>query len=179
VRDPSEDELDGWMARLAAGDRAAFDPLFRELYPRALRLARQKLAADQSADAAQQILMKLFARASEFEAGKPVLPWFYASAANEIHSLSRRAARKARDADFSGVEEQATTGANPEQDLVDCELRQSIDLALASLDDESAVAIRALLGDGPRPEVAPATFRKRVSRAYARLRLMLGAADGK
>jgi RNA polymerase sigma factor (sigma-70 family) len=178
VRDPSEDELDGWMARLAAGDRAAFDPLFRALYPRALRLARQKLAADQSADAAQQILMKLFARASEFEAGKPVLPWFYACAANEIHSLTRRAARTARAADFSGVE-QVTTGANPEQDLVDCELRQSIDLALSSLDDESAVAIRALLGDGPRPAVAPATFRKRVSRAYARLRLLLGAADGK
>ncbi len=178
MRDASEDELDGWMARVAVGDRAAFDPLFRALYPRALRLARQKLAPDQAADAAQQILMTLFARASEFEAGRPALPWFYACAANEIHSAKRKAARSLRDADVSAAG-RVMADADPEQDLLERELRRSLDVALSSLDDESAAAIHALLGEGPRPAVAPATFRKRVSRAYARLRLLLGGADGK
>jgi RNA polymerase sigma-70 factor (ECF subfamily) len=78
VREAREDELDAWMALLADGDRAAFDPLFRALYPRALRLAVARLGDDRGADAAQSALTKLFARASEFAAGRAVLPWFYA-----------------------------------------------------------------------------------------------------
>ena len=45
MRDPDEDELDRAMARLADGEREAFDPLFRALHPRALRFARARRAA--------------------------------------------------------------------------------------------------------------------------------------
>lgn len=84
--------LDALMSRLSQGERRAFDPLFRALYPRAVRLARVKLSEDHAADAAQSIMMKVFSRASEFEVGRPVLPWFYAVAANELHTLRRRSA---------------------------------------------------------------------------------------
>jgi len=43
-----------------------------------------------------------------------------------------------------------------------------------SLDDKAASAVRSLLGESERPDLAPMTYRKRVSRAYARLRLLLG-----
>ena len=68
------------MARLADGEREAFDPLFRDLHPRALRFARARLGPDLAQDAAQAALVKVFARASEFTPGAAVLPWFYAVA---------------------------------------------------------------------------------------------------
>jgi RNA polymerase sigma factor (sigma-70 family) len=179
VRDPSEDELDAHMARLAAGEREAFDPLFRALYPRALRLARRSLSEDRAADAAQQVLMQLFARANEFEAGRAVLPWFYACAANEIHTLRRRAAREARRNVEVTRAEGLRAADEPERALLERELRGALAAAVDALDDEGALAIQALLGDAPRPALAPATFRKRVSRAYARLRLLLGGSLGR
>ena len=45
---------------------------------------------------------------------------------------------------------------------------------MSSLDDVSAGTIAVLLGDAARPAIAAPAFRKRVSRAYARLRLLLG-----
>ena len=93
VSGASERELDLLMARLADGDRTAFDPLFAALHPRAVALARMRLDASDADDAAQQTLVRVFSRASEFTPGRPVLPWFYAIAANEIHAVTRRRAR--------------------------------------------------------------------------------------
>jgi RNA polymerase sigma factor (sigma-70 family) len=174
VRDPTEDELDGWMDRLAQGEREAFDPLFRALYPRSLRLARARLPGDQAADAAQAILMKIFAHASDFEPGKPMLPWFYAIAANELRATRRKnASQEAR----SAPEEDAArlrAADDPERLFLERELQRSIAGAIAELDDTSAKAIASLLDEQPCIDVGAAAFRKRVSRAYARLRLLLG-----
>lgn len=167
------------MSRLSFGEREAFDPLFRALYPRALRLAQVKLKEDQAADAAQLIMMKVFARASEFEAGKPVLPWFYAVAANEVHTLRRRAiAHRSRELDESAGHE-VSTEETPERTFLEHELRRCVQRAISCLDVESAEAIGVMLNDGPRPPIAGSAFRKRVSRAYGRLRLLLGGLDGK
>jgi RNA polymerase sigma factor (sigma-70 family) len=178
VRDPNEERLDSFMSRLAQGEREAFDPLFRALYPRALRLARRELAPDRAADAAQTVLMKVFARAGEFCAGKPVLPWFYAIAASELRTLRRRVdAERRRDAAEILAADLPGPG-DPENELVERELQDSLARAIASLDDDSAVAIASMLHGTERPCVTSATFRKRVSRAYARLRWLLGAFDG-
>lgn len=164
------------MARLAEGDRLAFDPLFRALYPRALRFARLKLSEDGAAEAAQNVLMLLFARASDFEAGRPVLPWFYAVAGNEIRRLQR--ANRTDSRVGSEDSEHVAAHGDPESLLLDRELRGSLDRAIAALDRDSASAILALLGDAPRPHVTPVAFRKRVSRAYARLRDFFGGERG-
>jgi RNA polymerase sigma-70 factor (ECF subfamily) len=166
------------MARLAEGERAAFDPLFRALHPRAVRFARATLPEDQAADAAQAILLKVFSRATEFEPGKPVLPWFYAVASNELRTLRRQStAARNRTTDETAAL-MVATGDDPEQQILERELRRSLDLAIAHLDAPSAEAIAALLGEDPRPIASATAFRKRVSRAYARLRWMLGGADG-
>lgn len=163
------------MSRLSQGEREAFDPLFRALYPRALRLARIKIDEDDAADVAQAVMTRVFARASEFEAGKPVLPWFYAIAANELRTVQRRTAAAGR----RTVDEKRAHGlkaaGDPERLLLEQELRGSLDAAIAVLDDESAHAIACMLGDDrPDPGIRASAFRKRVSRAYARLRLLLG-----
>jgi RNA polymerase sigma factor (sigma-70 family) len=174
VSPPSERELDALMGRLSDGDRAAFDPLFAALHPRAVALARLRLEPSDADDAAQQALVRVFARASEFTPGRAVLPWFYAIAANEVHGVARRrAVGRSREAPVDAAERVAA-----EDDVEDAvlreELRASLRGAIDALDEASARAIRALLGDEPRAEVSAAALRKRVSRAYARLRILLG-----
>jgi RNA polymerase sigma-70 factor, ECF subfamily len=169
-----EADLDELMSRLARGDRSAFGPLYEALRPRAARLVTMRLGASFAPDVAQAALLKVFSRASEFEPGRPCLPWFYAIVANEIRGAQRRDARLiATDiADDALVEER-----DPERDLIARELERAVELAVDALDAESANAIRALLGRAPLPDISPATFRKRVSRAYSKLRLMLGGHD--
>jgi RNA polymerase sigma factor (sigma-70 family) len=175
VSGPSERELDLLMARLADGDRGAFEPLFAALHPRAVGLARMSLGASDADDAAQQTLLRVFARASEFTPGRAVIPWFYAIAANEIHTVGRRRARSnLREGRVEGAEQIAATD-DAEAELIRNELRGSVQAAVDTLDDESARAIRTLLGQEDRPEAMPPALRKRVSRAYARLRIILGA----
>jgi RNA polymerase sigma-70 factor (ECF subfamily) len=161
------------MARLAQGERTAFDPLFRALYPRALRLARVRLSAEQAADAAQTVMMKVFARASDFEPGKPVLPWFYAAAANEIHGMRRRAIKQGQRAVDEARAHALPSDDDPERELLAQELHGALERAIASLDDASAEAIACLLDDRPCPGVSASALRKRVSRAYAKLRILL------
>lgn len=167
-----EADLDALAARLASGDRIAFDPLYAALLPRALRLARMKMNEEVASDVAQNALMKVFARASDFEPGRPVLPWFYAIVANEITSARRKSAR-----DVPNENIEITGEQNAETEMIQRELSRSLDLAIETLDDASARAIAAMLGREPMPAIAPATFRKRVSRAYAKLRLILGGSD--
>lgn len=173
-----EGELDHLMARLAQGERDAFDPLFRALHPRALRFAGARVGPDRAADAAQAALVRVFSRAGEFTAGRPVLPWFYAIVANEVRAIARKGGAGRKQAELSAAEAWAVTPDDPERLLVERELGRALERALASLDDGSAAAIAVVLGRSATPEVSSPAFRKRVSRAYARLRLLLGGSDG-
>jgi DNA-directed RNA polymerase specialized sigma24 family protein len=161
------------MSRLARGDRSAFGLLFGALRPRALRLARAKLGPDAAPDVAQTAMLKVFARASAFTPGRPCLPWFYAIVANEIRATRRgvRDSREPKESDW--VDEN-----DGESQLAARELERALELAMGNLDETSANAVAAMLGRVPRPSVTPETFRKRLSRAYCRLRLLLGDHDG-
>jgi RNA polymerase sigma factor (sigma-70 family) len=169
----SERDLDTLMSRLAEGDRGAFEPLFRALWPRALAAASRQLQAQAAADAAQSTMMKLFSHAPRFERGSPVLPWFYAIVANEVRATQRRVKPHADVESAGGI---AAPG-DPEQAAIEREMRRALASALDALDADSADAIAAVLGDKERPAIESAAFRKRVSRAYARLRMLLGASD--
>ncbi|MET0792823.1 MAG: RNA polymerase sigma factor [Polyangiaceae bacterium] len=171
----NEAALDALMERLARGDRTAFEPLFLALQPRALRLARARVGTAMAADVAQSALLRVFSRASEFEAGRPCLPWFYAIVANELRSARRGAARYVLDpAPSEGLIDETRSA---ESQLVTRELQRALQLAVDSLDAESGNALRAMLGLSPMPDLHPGTFRKRVSRAYAKLRLLFGGHD--
>jgi len=170
-----EAELDPLMGRLARGDRAAFDPLYVALRPRALRLAEARLGKAHAQDVAQSALLKVFSRASDFLPGRPCLPWFYAIVANEIRAAKRTIARWVPD---DGASEHLVDEAEDvEHQLVTRELERALELAVDALDDDGANAIRAMLGRAPIPDIHAGTFRKRVSRAYAKLRLLLGGHD--
>ena len=173
MRLAGEDELDALMARLADGDRAAFEPLFVALHPRALRAARSRVGVSLAPDIAQATLMKLFAHAGDFTPGRAVLPWFYAVLANELRA-ARRVEAPARAERASDGAELADESEGADEALVRRELEVALVRAVSELDEVSADAIAALLGREERPAVTPQVFRKRVSRAYARLRILLG-----
>jgi RNA polymerase sigma-70 factor (ECF subfamily) len=176
---PTEAELNAWMERLADGDRDAFTPLFASLHPRVLAIAQRRLGAADAADAAQRALVAVFARASEFERGRPFLPWFWAIVANEVHGVARR--RRLELVRETGLEAAAheTSEGDPETAMAEAEMRENLRRAIDELDPLSATAIRAHLDEMSlaSPSTAftsPAALRKRISRAYARLRLLLG-----
>jgi RNA polymerase sigma-70 factor (ECF subfamily) len=177
VHNRDTEQLDRLMARLAEGDRSAFDPLFRALYPRARGMARARLGAELASDAAQSALERVFARADEFTPGRPVLPWFYAIVANEVRCLARRHAPAGGD-DVDTAEIEPGTTEDPERLLIKQERISALDQVIASLDGPSAEAIVAVLGRGDRPPIGADAFRKRVSRVYARLRSLLGDDHG-
>jgi DNA-directed RNA polymerase specialized sigma24 family protein len=169
-----EADLDELMARLTRGDRTAFDGLYAALRPRAMRLVAIRLGEHRAADVAQSALTKVFANASDFEAGRPCLPWFYAIVANEIRSARRSEARLVA----TELHDDALVDPyHAEAQMVDRELERALDVAIDALDADAANAIRALLGRQPLPDLPPPTFRKRVSRAYTKLRILLGGHD--
>jgi RNA polymerase sigma-70 factor (ECF subfamily) len=162
------------MGRLAQGDREAFAPLYEALRPRAARLARLRLGEHEGPDVAQAALLKVFTRASDFTPGRACLPWFYAIVANEVQAVRRRRARFVSDNDAADA---LVSDGDPEAELVVRELERALELAIESLDADAAEAIRAALGRAPLPPITAPAFRKRLSRAYAKLRLLLGGQD--
>lgn len=79
------------VARVAAGDEAALEPLLRRHWEGAFRLARGVLGETSAAeDVAQEAFLRLLRRAGQFDAQREFRPWFA--------SLVRNAARDARTA---------------------------------------------------------------------------------
>ena len=154
------------LARLADGDRGAFDTVFRLAFPAARAFAARHLHAADADDAAQQALLRLFSRASEYDPSRDALAFALGIVAWEVRSARRRRQRRR---ETCAVPELAADGS-PETAVIDGELCASLTEALAALRPSDVETVLALAGLAPRPAVAGATFRKRVERALDRLR---------
>ncbi len=153
-------QLSLWMSALAEGDRTAFDPMFDALWPFFRALARKWIGDPQEADdAAQQALLKVFERASEFEAGCEALPWLVAVVANECRTLRQRKKRRREEA------LDVDTGTTPESDF------EAVLEVLGHLSTQDQIALRAAWFGEAAPG-APVTLRKRLQRATSRFRAL-------
>ena len=163
-------QLQDLLARLADGDRAAFPPAFTLLWPVTRAFARSFLRDDVGAeDAAQQALVRVFLRAVEFDASRPALPWVLGVVANECRTLRRRAQRR-REGPIEAADRRPDPGASPEEGAARRDLERAAFDALGGLGAADVEAILAHIGEGERPDLPPATFRKRLERALKRLR---------
>jgi RNA polymerase sigma-70 factor, ECF subfamily len=160
-------ELDDWIARLADGDRSAFTPAFRFLWPRVQKLCKSLLQNDaDAADAAQQALEKVLTRSTEYDRTRPALPWALAIAAWECRTALRKRSRRRE-----LPEEFAPVMANElsEEDFAQRELEEralEVMGELSPLDRDTLIATfwdEAASASGP-------TLRKRRERALVRLR---------
>jgi RNA polymerase sigma factor (sigma-70 family) len=160
-------ELQEAMDRLSDGDRAAFPAVFEIAWPLLRGFSRSALgSAFDAEDAAQQALLKVFERASEFEAGRDVLPWILAVAMNECRTIRRRGFRR-REEPLDGPDP-ADLRPSPEDQAITMDLEGAVRGALRELSGQDvATIVESLRSDRG---ASTATFRKRLERARKRLR---------
>ncbi|MFP2933683.1 RNA polymerase sigma factor, partial [Pyxidicoccus sp. 3LG] len=140
------------MARLADGDRSAFAPAFGVLHPLVLRFCSRLLTDREDAeDAAQAALLKVFTRASDFDASRDALPWVLSLAAYECRT-SRKTRQRRREA--SPPDEGLPDGTEgPESRLVGAQLAVALRDVLEELRPEDAATLAAAMGETERPAV--------------------------
>jgi RNA polymerase sigma-70 factor (ECF subfamily) len=158
------------LTALARGDRAAFDPLFRRLWPLLRGFAARSLPFAEADDAAQEALLRIFSRASEFDPRRDALSWVLGVAGWQIRTHRTRTRRR-REEPPSELLEAIDAASSPEAAAISQELADVLDRALAELSPGDAATLLAY-ARGERPDLPGATFRKRVERALARLRTL-------
>ena len=160
-------ELRRLMARLADGDRAAFRPAFSLLWPRLRAFAARCVPAADAEDAAQAALLRVFSRASEYDVERDALAWALGIAAWECRTLCRK--RERRREDQVPPPDRADPGESPEEALIARDLSDAAEAVLGTLRPIDRETIAAAAAGSGKPRGA--TFRKRLSRALARLRV--------
>jgi RNA polymerase sigma-70 factor (ECF subfamily) len=157
------------MARLADGDRAVFDAVFRELWPTVRQFTeRFLLGAPEHEDAAQATLMRIFERASEYDPRRDAVTWALGIAAYQCRTARRKVYRRREDpAITDGV---PNTLASPEEVALKQDLEEAARTVLHGLGKGDVETLLAMAAGIAPSEVPPATFRKRVQRALTRLR---------
>jgi RNA polymerase sigma factor (sigma-70 family) len=156
------------LADLADGDRDAFHPVFVRLWPLLRGFAARCLPPAEAEDAAQEALLRVFARAAEFDRRRDALSWVLGIAAYEIRSARQRHRRR-REQPAAELAAHRAPGHSPEESAVAGDLERALTGALATLSPRDAETLLAY-ARGERLDLPAATFRKRVERALARLR---------
>ena len=163
-------ELDLTMARLADGDRSAFAPVFRELWPKLRALCTSLLKNEGDAeDAAQRALEKVLTRAADYDPNRSALTWAFAIAAWECRTVLRSRQRRAEVGDTDLERVAGPREADPDRASLQRELEEAALAALGQLSESDRAALIAAYWD-EAPAGAPAS-RKRRQRAVERLRL--------
>jgi RNA polymerase sigma factor (sigma-70 family) len=164
-----DSEVQTAMTALAAGDRAAFDVVFRALWPRCRAFARKLVDdAELADDAAQQALMQLFAQSTRFDANKSAVSWALTLTAWQARTVRRRRERRREDGvDHALAPSLACPSPSPEDRVVDARLvAQALDVVDALSPTDREAVLRALDDD----KSGDAAMRKRRQRAFDKLR---------
>ena len=156
------------LAQLADGDRDAFHPVFVRLWPLLRGFAARCLPREDAEDAAQEALLRIFARVAELDRQRDALPWVLGIAAYEIRTSRKRRQRR-REHPASALAGRPDPARSPEEAAMANDLARALDAALAALAPGDAETLLAY-ARGERPDLPGPTFRKRVERALARLR---------
>lgn len=165
-----DSDLQRLMERLADGDRSAFHPVFDVLWPLLRRFAARHLPTGEADDVAQEALLRVFRRSSEWDPRRSALAWALGIAAFEIRTARRKRQRRREDAAPDGIiESRRDPAPTPEEMAMQGDMETLLRDALGTLSPEDAETLR-LYSRGERAHVAAATFRKRVERALGRLR---------
>lgn len=170
------EELRRLLERLADGDRAAFGPAFALLWPRLRAFAVRLAGEEDGEDAAQSALLKVFSRASDYDAAREPLPWALGIAAWECRTLRRWRQRRREEGAPTLAMATAADLPSPEDAAIDRDLRVAAEAVLGTLRPIDVETITSI-ATGHRA-VGGATFRKRAERALTRFRAAWRARHG-
>jgi len=130
------------LSALARGDRAAFDPVFRQVWPLVRSFAARALPPAEAEDAAQEALLRIFSRASEFDTRRDALSWVLGVAAWQIRTHRTRERRRREEA-LSAAAERPDPADSPEAVAIARDLATELDRALAELPSSDAATLLA------------------------------------
>jgi RNA polymerase sigma-70 factor (ECF subfamily) len=147
-------ELHQHLRKLADRDRSAFPPVFNALWPVLRTFVARQLPPPDSEDVVQEALLKVFARASEFDPDRDALTWALAITVFEIRTARNRVARRKEE-----LGEPASTmvdPASPEQLVVRRDLEAAALEALGTLRPSDVETLDLVLS-GKSPPVSRVT----------------------
>ncbi len=154
------------MVRLAAGHRDAFTVVFDGLWPHVLRFMTRAMPGYPDAeDMAQQTLLKVFARITDFDTTRDGVSWAFGIASYEVMTLRRQIQRR-REVPAEHASNRIADAVTPEDAAIEGDLQRALTETLDSL----TAADREALLTAPAGTLPSATWRKRRQRALERLR---------
>lgn len=141
-------EITDLLARVALGDRAAFQRLYdrtsAKLFGVTLRILSNKSEAE---DAVQEVFVKVWQRAKGYrpDAASP-MTWLIAIARN--HAIDKVRARKPASSDLDDAFDVSDPAMTPEQAAINADDGSRIDECMKTLKPERADAVRRVYVEG-------------------------------
>ena len=167
---PPDDQTSLLLARLADGERGVSSELFHVLWAPVRRLARSLLHHEADAeDAAQDAMIRIFARASDYDRRRAGMPWALAIAGYACRTHRQKRARRREDPEGAALQ-LSTEDAAADQELEKTELVAAALGALDALSDVDRETLIATYWDEKSASASGATLRKRRERALDRIR---------
>lgn len=167
---PPDDQTSLLLARLADGDRGVSSELFHVLWAPVRRLARSLLHHEADAeDAAQDAMITIFARASDYDARRAGMPWALAIAGFACRTHRQKRTRRREDPE-SAASLKVAAGRSADEELEQAELVGAALGALDALSDVDRETLIATYWEEKSATASGATLRKRRERALDRLR---------
>ena len=166
------------VARLRAGDSAAFDAVYAAFNARVFGfLARLSRRRDVAEDLLEETWLRLVARAHRLQPDTELGPWLFTVARNLYFSYCRsRLLADSRVADLMGLWPAGTPRPSPFEETAASELERRLERALASLPAASREVLLLVAVEGLTSSeaaavcgVTPEALRQRLSRARALL----------
>ena len=166
------------LARVRAGDTAAYAQLVTRHAPMARRLAVLSGAGADADDVVQESFVKAYRSLSSFRDGAEFRPWLLRIVVNESRNLHRGRSRRS-DRELRVVREDAplVTGSDPAEVAVGGERREALLGAVRRLPDDlrEVVTCRYLLElseaeTAAALDIPPGTVKSRLRRGLTRLR---------
>lgn len=158
------------MTRYAAGYRDAFEPLFELLWPLVRSFTSRALGHADAEDAAQDALLKVFARIADFDPTRDALGWALGIAYYEVRTLRRHVHRR-REGDSGAAEHVEHGDPLADEAVIAAQVREALAAALEQLSDDDRQVLDEVLRDVDlQGGSAGAAARKRRQRARDRLR---------
>jgi RNA polymerase sigma-70 factor (ECF subfamily) len=167
---PPDDQTSLLLARLADGDRGVSSELFHVLWSPVRRLARSLLQHEADADdAAQDAMITIFARASDYDRRRAGMPWALAIAGFSCRTHRQKRARRREESD-GAAHQLSTDSPSADEEIEKAELVAAAMGALDALTDVDRETLVATYWEERSASASGATLRKRRERALDRIR---------
>lgn len=191
--DEADRQVATLLARVATGDRAAYDALYQRLYPRVYAFVLRRLRDPSLAEETTvEVFFELWKNAGRFRGESRAATWVFGIAHFKCLAASRAARRSKRSAVIateSEVLEAFPDRMDPEDALAARERVNQVKVALGMLPEGQREVVELAFVEGlgygeiaERLGVAEGTVKTRISRARSMLRRLLsgaGDADGR